>query len=60
MGQVMTVSQAVQHLTQQEVRALIIWKWVYTLRSAGFSPAEVRRLCFAKWAVHAGRLGEGE
>ena len=54
------ITQTTAHLTQQEVRALIIWKWVYTLRSAGFSRAEARRLCFAKWAVHAGRLGEGE
>ena len=50
-----------QHmLTADEVRRATIWKWQYTLRSAGFSPAEARRLCFAKWAVHAGRLGEGE
>lgn len=53
-------AQAIQHLTQREVRALIVFKWRYALESAGFSPAEARRLCFAKWAVHAGRLGEGE
>ncbi len=46
-------------LTAAEVRALTIWKWVYCLESAGFSPAEARRLVWARWAVQRGKLGVG-
>lgn len=46
-------------LTAAEVRSLTIFKWVYSLESAGFSPAEARRLVWARWAVRFGKLGVG-
>ena len=46
-------------LTADEVRRLTIWKWVYNLEAAGFSPAEARRLVWARWAVRFGKLGVG-
>ena len=46
-------------LTAAEVRSLTIFKWVYSLESAGFSPAESRRLVWARWAVRFGKLGVG-
>ena len=45
-------------LPAAEVRRLCLWKMRYQLIAAGFTPAEARRLVFAKWAVYAGRLGE--
>ncbi len=46
-------------LTAAEVRALTIYKWTYHLESAGFTPAEARRLVWARWAVRSKRLGIG-
>lgn len=46
-------------LTADEVRALTIFKRVYSLEAAGFSPAESRRLVWARWAVRSKRLGIG-
>jgi hypothetical protein len=43
-------------LTAAEVRRLCLWKMRYQLIAAGFSPAEARRLVFARWAVYSGRL----
>ena len=45
-------------LTPQD-RALTIFKRVYSLEAAGFSPAEARRLVWARWAVRFGKLGIG-
>lgn len=46
-------------LTAAEVRRLTIFKLRYSLESAGFSPAEARRLIWARWAVRSKRLGVG-
>ena len=46
-------------LSAAEVRALSIYKWTYYLESAGFTPAEARRLVWARWAVRSKRLGIG-
>ncbi len=46
-------------LSAAEVRALTIYKWTYHLESAGFTPAEARRLVWARWAVQRGKLGVG-
>jgi len=41
-------------LTAQDVRRLTLFKWRYSLESAGFSSGQAERLLFLKW-LHARR-----
>jgi hypothetical protein len=41
-------------LTAQDVRRLTLFKWRYSLESAGFSSRQAERLLFLKW-LHARR-----
>jgi hypothetical protein len=41
-------------LTAQDVRRLTLFKWRYSLESAGFSSHQAERLLFLKW-LHARR-----
>jgi hypothetical protein len=41
-------------LTAQDVRRLTLFKWRYSLESAGFSSNQAERLLFLKW-LHARR-----
>jgi hypothetical protein len=41
-------------LTAQDVRRLTLFKWRYSLESAGFSPRQAEYLLFLKW-LHARR-----
>jgi hypothetical protein len=41
-------------LTAQDVRRLTLFKWRYSLESAGFSPRQAEHLLFLKW-LHARR-----
>ncbi|MCC7370263.1 MAG: hypothetical protein IT306_17700 [Chloroflexi bacterium] len=41
-------------LTAQDVRRLTLFKWRYSLESAGFSSQQAARLLFLKW-LHARR-----
>ncbi|MCC6179106.1 MAG: hypothetical protein IT305_27665 [Chloroflexi bacterium] len=45
-------------LTAQDMRRLTLFKWRYSLESAGFSPRQAERLLFLKWLhTHRGRRG---
>ena len=54
-----TQQQTETILTPQERANLNAFKWRYSLEAAGFSPAEARRLVWARWAVRSKRLGVG-
>jgi hypothetical protein len=41
-------------LTAQDVRRLTLFKWRYSLESAGFTSQQAAQLLFLKW-LHAGR-----
>jgi hypothetical protein len=41
-------------LTAQDVRRLTLFKWRYSLESAGFSSQQAEQLLFLKW-LHARR-----
>ena len=44
-------------LTQEEVKRLMRWKYVYLLKNEwGVDDATARRLVFARWLVEQGRL----
>lgn len=43
-------------LTAQDVRRLTLFKWRYSLESAGFTTWEIEQLLFWKWAYRSGRL----
>lgn len=43
-------------LTATDVKRLTLWKWVYTLESAGFSRQEAGRLLWLRWLVTTGRM----
>lgn len=36
-------------LSAPEIRSLTLFKWRYSLESAGFTPDEARRLLFLQW-----------
>ena len=43
-------------LTAAELSRLTTWKWMYTLETAGFTPAEARRLILLRY-VYAREAG---
>ena len=45
-------------LTAQDVRRLTLFKWRYSLESAGFTPRQAAQLLFLKW-LHARRRVDG-
>jgi len=45
-------------LTAQDVRRLTLFKWRYSLESAGFTPRQAAHLLFLKW-LHARRRSVG-
>jgi hypothetical protein len=45
-------------LTAQDVRRLTLFKWRYSLESAGFTPRQAAHLLFLKW-LHARRRAAG-
>lgn len=46
-------------LTSQDVRRLTLFKWRYSLESAGFSTREAKRLLFLKWLNARGYFTDG-
>jgi hypothetical protein len=38
-------------LTARELRALVVFKWVYTLETQGFTKDEALRLMFQRWRI---------
>lgn len=45
-------------LTLEEKLRLTAWKHRYALASAGFTPEQAERLCFARWLYRVFRLNE--
>lgn len=43
-------------LTTTEVRKLTLWKWRYSLKSAGFTTQQAEQLLFLRWLVASGRV----
>ena len=46
-------------LTANDVRKLTLFKWRYSLESAGFTPRQAEHLLFLKWRVARGKVTEG-
>jgi hypothetical protein len=38
-------------LTAKEMRALVVFKWVYALEASGFTKDEAMRLMFHRWRI---------
>jgi hypothetical protein len=43
-------------LSRTEIRKLTLFKWRYTLETAGFTPEQAEHLLFLKWAYANGRI----
>lgn len=52
-----TYEQTRAILGVETIRRLTLWKWRYSLESAGFTPDQAHRVVFACWLYQHDRIG---